>query len=154
MRTWRERTACAQLDGIRWHLLPAAARAAMLVLRARQWAVIRERLQGATCAEIALKEGLSRQAIHSVERTALANLARAAGRKEAPSVDTIVHATREAPAASVTKEEARGLTGHAGGLPQDELDKLADAFIAEAERGPVSTARRAWYDRRARQLAE
>ncbi len=109
-------------------------------------------LNGESCESIGERERCSRQAIHTVERTALCKLARAAGKAEPLSVDTIVRATREAPEAAITEDEARGLCGHRGGLPRDALDKLADAFIAEAERGPVSAARREWYDRRARQL--
>jgi hypothetical protein len=32
------------------------------------------------------------------------------------------------------------------------LDKLADAFLAEAERGKLSKRKRAWYDQQARHL--
>jgi len=132
-------------------VVPPEAQTAVACLTARQWDVLSWRLNGESCECIGERQGCSKQAIHIVERAALSKLAQLAGRPLPCSVNGFIHATREAPSGA-DPECADGLHGRTGGESKTALDKLADAFIAEAERGPVSTARREWYDRRARQL--
>ena len=136
--------------GVRWDVLPPEARTAAAVLSEREWSVLSRRLAGETLTAIA-GGAVSKQAVDHTEKQAMRKLARLAGRALPCSVTAFIHATREAPSGS-DPECADGLHGHTGGESKTALDKLADAFIAEAERGPVSTARREWYDRRARQL--
>jgi len=138
--------------GVRWDVVPPEAQAAVACLTARQWDVVCWRLNGESCECIGERQGCSKQAIHIVERAALCKLAQLAGRALPCSVNDVIHATREEPTAADVPECADGMHGRTGGESKTALDKLADTFIAEAERGPVSTARREWYDRRARQL--
>ncbi len=137
--------------GVRWDVVPPEARAAVACLTARQWDVLCWRLNGESCDSIGERQGCSKQAIHIVERAALGKLAQLAGRALPCSVNDFIQATREAPSGA-NVEYTDPMNGRTSGESKSALDKLADAFIAEAERGPVSTARRGWYDRRARQL--
>jgi len=150
-RTWAERTVRAVVLGVRWDVVPPVARAAVACLTARQWDVLCWRLNGESCESIGERQGCSKQAIHIVERAALCKLAQLAGRALPCSVNDFIHATREAPSGA-NVEYTDPMNGRSGRGSKTALDKLADEFIAEAERGPVSAARREWYDRQARQL--
>jgi hypothetical protein len=136
---------------VRWEMVPRAARAAAVVLSDREWSVLSRRLAGESLAAIA-GGSMTKQAIAYSEQHTMRKLAQLAGRALPCSVNDFVRATREAPAAADVPECADGMHGHTGGECKTPLDKLADAFIAEAERGKLSAARHRWYDRRARQL--
>jgi hypothetical protein len=134
---------------VRWELLPGAAQAAATGLSEREWSVLSRRLAGESLAAIAGAE-MSKQAVDYTEKHALRKLAQLAGRALPCSVIDFVRATREAPAAAAVPDCS--LHGRQDLDSKTALDRLADAFIAEAERGHMSKRRRAWYDRRARQL--
>jgi hypothetical protein len=136
---------------VRWEMVPRAARAAAMVLSEREWSVLSRRLAGESLAAIA-GGSMTKQAVDYTEKHAMRKLAQLTGRALSCSVNDFVRATREAPSQVDVAECADAMRGHAGGECKNALDKLADAFIAEAERGKLSAARRRWYDRRARQI--
>jgi DNA-binding CsgD family transcriptional regulator len=135
---------------VRWEMLPPEAQAAVARLTGRQWEALCRRLHGESYARIAKRHGCSKQSVYDAESNALHKLAHLGGRLLPCSVIDFVRATREAPAAD-NGEYMDGMHGRAR-AGKSALDKLADAFIAEAESGKLSKRRRAWYDRRARQL--
>jgi DNA-binding CsgD family transcriptional regulator len=135
---------------VRWEMLPPEAQAAVARLTGRQWEALCRRLRGESYARIAKSHGCTKQSVCDAESNALFKLAHLGGRLLPCSVIDFVRATREAPAVD-NGEYIDGMRGRAR-EGKSALDKLADAFLAEAERGPLSEARRAWYDARARQL--
>ena len=136
-RTWAERTVRAVVLGVRWDVVPPEAQAAVACLTARQWDVVCWRLNGESCESIGERQGCSNRpftlssgphwaswpssrAVHAVFRErSHSRDAQGAVRVRSRSAATRMH-------------------GRTGGESKTALDKLADAFLAEAERGPVS----------------
>jgi hypothetical protein len=119
-------------------------------LTGRQWEALCRRLHGESYARIAKSHGCTKQSVCDAESNALFKLAHLGGRLLPCSVIDFVRATREARSAD-NGEFIDGMRGRARER-KSKLDKLADAFLADAERGKLSKRRREWYDRRARQL--
>jgi hypothetical protein len=134
---------------VRLEMLPGTAQAAAAALSEREWSVLSRRLAGESLAAIAGSE-MSKQAVDYTEKHALRKLAHLAGRALPCSVIDFVRATREAPSAVDVPDCS--LHGRKCLDSKTALDRLADAFIAEAERGHMSKRRRAWYERRGQQL--
>jgi hypothetical protein len=134
---------------VRWEMVPRAARAAAVVLSEREWSVLSRRLAGESLAVIAGAD-MSKQAVDHTEKHAMRKLAQLAGRP-VPSINDVLPELRDEPLRGRDVPDYPAFTGGAREC-KSGLDELADAFVAEAERGTVSKSRRAWYDRRARQL--
>jgi Sigma-70, region 4 len=142
-------------------------RRAMRGLTEQQRAILGRRLDGEAFSAIAADEGLTRQRVEQLERSALAALAKAARRPAAGlSVARILQSGR----GQYALDGAIGLVPDAGMgqvrgaamqvAPRtvrervaDRLDDLATAMLREAEQGELSADRRAWYAERAARVA-
>ncbi len=132
-QTWASRKVRAVL-AVRWELLPPGAQLAAGALTAHAWEVIRLRLAGASCAEIAAKQGVSKAAVYDCCRKAIETLSRRGGRPV--SVDAVSRSARD----DLPEQDGTVPTGKAKRCrPQDRvenrMESLADAWLA----GEVST---------------
>ncbi len=129
-QTWASRKVRAVL-AVRWELLPPGAQLAAGALTAHAWEVIRLRLAGLTCAEIAAKQGVSKAAVYDCCARAINTLSRKGGR--AVSVDAVCKSGR---GDSLPEQDGTvPLTGKVKRVrPQDRvesrMESLADAWLA------------------------
>ncbi len=127
-QTWASRKVRAVL-AVRWELLPPGAQLAAGALTAHAWEVIRLRLAGASCAQIAQKQGVSKAAVYDCCRKAIETLSRRGGRPV--SVDAVCKSGRD----NLPEQDGTVPTGKAKRTrPQDRVENrmetLADAWLA------------------------
>ncbi len=132
-QTWASRKVRAVL-AVRWELLPPGAQLAAGALTAHAWEVIRLRLAGASCAEIAAKQGVSKAAVYDVCRKAIETLSRRGGKPV--SVDAVCKAARDdLPEQDGTVSTSKAKRCRPQDRVENRMESLADAWLA----GEVST---------------
>jgi DNA-binding CsgD family transcriptional regulator len=143
----------------RLHLGKRFARAG---LTAMERAVLSLRLRGLTYRLAAQAVSRSSARVEQLERRAVAKLVAVADVPRRVSVAAVLQSGRAAyrlePGLGVSRDDLHATDGpqvRKCAVPPSErrLEALADALLAEAERGPLSDERRRWYADEAARLA-
>ncbi len=128
-QTWASRKVRAVL-AVRWEMLPPDAQLAAGALTAHAWAIIRLRLAGLSCGEIAAKQGVSKAAVYDCCKKAIETLSRKGGRLV--SVDAVCRAGRQdaLPEQDGTVQTSKAKRCRPQDRVENRMESLADAWLA------------------------